>query len=126
QELFHEFGFRGFAERVRKTLATSGAKKNAAVLAIAGESGRTPSVSEGVTSETPAPSRSRFAGKSGSPSLFDVINEAPESDFAFGANAPADTWSYAGYKLIDTDAAFAAFLKELKKQKRITFDLETT
>src|SRR5207247_901161 len=31
-ELFHEFGFRGFAERVRKTLAASGAKKNAEVL----------------------------------------------------------------------------------------------
>ena len=35
-ELFHEFGFRGFAERVRKTLTTSGAKKNAEVLATAG------------------------------------------------------------------------------------------
>jgi DNA polymerase-1 len=28
-ELFHEFGFRSFAERVRRTLAGSGAKKNA-------------------------------------------------------------------------------------------------
>ena len=35
-ELFHEFGFRGFAERVRKTLAGSGAKKNAEALATAG------------------------------------------------------------------------------------------
>src|SRR5262245_9545408 len=35
-ELFHEFGFRGFAERVRKTLTNSGAKKNAEALAMAG------------------------------------------------------------------------------------------
>src|SRR5262249_41997278 len=35
-ELFHEFGFRGFAERVRSTLARSGAKKNAAALEAAG------------------------------------------------------------------------------------------
>ena len=35
-ELFHEFGFRGFAERVRSTMAKSGAKKNAAVLETAG------------------------------------------------------------------------------------------
>ena len=32
-ELFHEFGFRSFAERVRKTLTTSGAKKNEEALA---------------------------------------------------------------------------------------------
>jgi DNA polymerase I len=35
-ELFQEFGFRGFAERVRKTLAASGAKKNAEALEAAG------------------------------------------------------------------------------------------
>ena len=37
-ELFHEFGFRGFAERVRRTMTTSGAKKNAALLTTAGRS----------------------------------------------------------------------------------------
>jgi DNA polymerase-1 len=36
-ELFHEFGFRGFADRVRRTLTATGAKKNAEVLAVAGE-----------------------------------------------------------------------------------------
>ncbi len=35
-ELFHEFGFRSFADRVRKTLTNSGAKKNAEVLETAG------------------------------------------------------------------------------------------
>ena len=35
-EIFHEFGFRGFAERVRKTLTASGAKKNEEVLETAG------------------------------------------------------------------------------------------
>jgi DNA polymerase-1 len=39
---------------------------------------------------------------------------------------PDAKWNYDGYQLIDTGALFATFLKELKKQKRIVFDLETT
>src|SRR5262249_15345614 len=57
--------------------------------------------------------------------------------FPFGANAPgdaedggaaekaADRWE-ATYHLVDTEAKFAKFLKDLKKQRRIAFDLETT
>jgi len=37
----------------------------------------------------------------------------------------ADNWN-ATYTLIDTDAAFKTFLKELKQQKRFAIDLETT
>jgi DNA polymerase-1 len=141
-ELFHEFGFRGFAERVRKTLTNSGAKKNAAALATAGLApagcelverpaeaavGRTPSASGEVKTK---PSRSRSAKKPTGPSLFDQINEvdgesAPEPAAAV-APTPTDNWSYAGYQLVDTRAAFDKFLAKLHKQKRFAFDLETT
>jgi DNA polymerase-1 len=73
------------------------------------------------------------------PDLFSGANGAGE-DFPFGANAaPAtagtqgdlfadaapDNWK-AAYHLVDTKAKFAAFLKDLKKQKRFAVDLETT
>jgi DNA polymerase-1 len=124
-ELFHEFGFRGFAERVRKTLAASGAKKNAAALETAGivpaPASTAPPASSGPEPAAPAPkkvSRSR-SGKPTGPSLFDVLmEEAPE--------APADNWDFSGYELVDTPAAFEQFLASLQKQKSFVFDLETT
>jgi DNA polymerase-1 len=128
-ELFQEYGFRGFAERVRKTLTASGARKNAEVLEAAGlagadlGSGGRPAAG---TAVTPAASRPPLAKKRkpGAPSLFDTIME---DDAAEEPAAPAtDDWKYTGYKLIDTDKAFTAFLKDLKKQRRVTFDLETT
>jgi DNA polymerase-1 len=64
-----------------------------------------------------------------------------EELFPFGANAPpggdevkgadadgepaAEAWPHT-YHLVDTAAAFEAFLKQLGKQKRIAVDLETT
>jgi DNA polymerase-1 len=59
-----------------------------------------------------------------------------EEQFPFGANAPAGgkdgaageskpSWPHT-YHLVDTPAKFDAFFKELKKQKRIAFDTETT
>ncbi|MBX9581787.1 MAG: DNA polymerase I, partial [Gemmataceae bacterium] len=135
-ELFHEFGFRGFAERIRKTLTRSGAEKNAAVLAEAGlgSGGREPpdaNVSASGGRQPPVSGRKKQgADAPRSPGLFDAIYEntdaPPEADFAFGANAPASPGWQADYKLVDNPKAFAAFLKELKKQKRVTFDLETT
>lgn len=122
-ELFHEFGFRGFAERVRKTLTSSGAKKNAEVLSISGEPG---DASRRVP--VPPPGDSRRPAHA-APSLFDAIDEFADADFAVGTNAaaePTDGWSYAGYRLIDTEEAFAEFLASLKAQTRFTFDLETT
>ena len=79
-------------------------------------------------SAPPTRSRSGLGQKPATPSLFDAIyeTEAPPSDFAFGANAPTDPWSYDGYELVDTPAKFKKFLAALKKQKRVTFDLETT
>jgi DNA polymerase-1 len=136
-ELFHEFGFRGFAERVRKTLAESGAKKNAEVLEAAGVAaapsevaGRAPSVSEGAKASPPR-SRSGLAKKGTTgPTLFDQIMEEVPEEPAPGppaaAAAVADNWSYAGYGLVDTPERFAGFLAELKKQSRFVFDIETT
>jgi DNA polymerase-1 len=57
--------------------------------------------------------------------LFEEPSDQPDADFAFGANAPADTWQ-GNYQSIDTDTKFTSFLKDLKKQKRFAIDLETT
>ena len=43
-----------------------------------------------------------------------------------GPSSRTDTWSYAGYELVDTPERFDAFLADLQKQKRFVFDLETT
>jgi DNA polymerase-1 len=65
---------------------------------------------------------------------------AAEELFPFGANAPADAaapaeqpdatpsadnWQ-ASYHLVDTEAKFEKFYRQLRKQKRVAFDLETT
>jgi DNA polymerase-1 len=127
-ELFQEFGFRGFAERVRKTLTGSGAQKNSAVLAVAGETAvRAPSVSEGLpASEGVKSRRSKSAKKPTGPTLFDQIYETEPTDTPLAAMHADDGWSYAGYSLVDTPAAFMQFLAELNKQKAFVFDLETT
>ncbi len=95
--LFQEWGFRTFAEQVR---ASAGIKQPAAVAAGAVE----PPMVQGEL-------------------------------FPFGANAedetpqngqPAsDSWK-ADYQLVDTPKKFQAFERQLKKQKRIAIDLETT
>lgn len=129
-ELFQEFGFRGFAERVRGTLKASGSKKNAAVLELAGEAGRAGEKASPAR-EARQPARAAKApsrADSRSPGLFDMIYEEAETTDA-GAAAPPqnqpDAWK-SDYKLIDTPEAFATFLAELQKQPRFAFDLETT
>ena len=143
-ELFHEFGFRGFAERVRKTLAGSGAKKNAEALTTAG---LTPAAAEPVSNERGVPSESQPSevvaqkptkgkGKKAAAktaSLFDNLMEEPGAMEAVAplpastaAAIPTDSWSYDGYQTIDTPAKFEDFLKRLKKIPAFVFDLETT
>ncbi|HEY1189201.1 MAG TPA: DNA polymerase, partial [Gemmata sp.] len=140
-ELFHEFGFRGFAERVRKTLAGSGAKKNAEALAIAGLApapAADGAAGRGVPGAQPAPAK-KTKGKSKKPTgpgLFDLLMEEPGAAPAADGNAPAvepeaapapsDGWSYAGYEAIATPERFEWFLSELTKQQAFVFDLETT
>ena len=120
-ELFAEFGFRGFANKVRSTLAKSGGQRNADLLTEAGLAADAP--------PRPDPKRA---------SLFDSLDDAPAElsavpefsradgtlDFNFGANV-TDEWA-ANYKLVDTEKAFQSLLKKLKAQPRIVFDLETT
>jgi DNA polymerase I len=144
-ELFHEFGFRGFAERVRKTLASSGAKKNAEALATAGLSAEPLAASRDVPSEPATPSREAASGsgikkgkgKKAAPKtagLFDELMEEPGLMAALAptpapapveAAIPTDTWSYDGYETVDTEVDFDRFLANLKKQKAFVFDLET-
>ena len=125
-ELFQEFGFRGFAERVRATLKASGAKRNAAALAAAGEA-PAPGTTTAVTPGNPPP-RSRKAGaKKSTASLFEDIAAIDAPAPAVALPPPADDgWKYDGYELIDTPERFDTLLAELKAQPRFTFDLETT
>lgn len=120
-ELFHEFGFRGFAERVRKTMTAGGAARNAAILADAGlapSTAVTPAAEVKVAAKAGRPK----AAKPGGPSLFDAIdNDGP----VVPPPPPADSWT-GDYTLIDTPDKFATFLADLKKQPRFVFDLETT
>ncbi len=117
QALFQEYGFRGFANKVRNTHVGSGASRDAGMAA------------------DPAPTAVTAAKpKPGKPSLFDVIDGDAEftpaagadADFAFGALAGPDTWGPLDYQTVDTPAKFQTFLAALKKQERFTFDLETT
>jgi len=128
-ELFHEFGFRGFAERVRKTLAKSGAVRNAEALEAAGlapaASGRTPDASPGVATSSVRPAKAKKAAKGGF-NLLSVIGESNDEEEADEPAGPPDDWKYDGYELVDTPEKFAAFLADLRKQKRFVFDLETT
>ena len=135
-ELFHEFGFRGFAERVRKTLAAGGAKKNAAALETAGLASPPPNAPEtrradaSETRRADAPRSEDFHKKRPSePSLFDDIYETeaetPGTDFSFGANAEEPEWT-CDYTLIDTPAAFEVFFQNLRRQKRFAFVTSAT
>ena len=115
-ELFGQFGFRTFAQRVRTTLAGEGAKKNDVILATAGEMpvGK-------VTTRTP-PKRN----------LFDQI-DAADDPFTHGTGnespapppKPADDWK-SDYRLVDNTKAFDDFFTRFKNQKRFAIDLETT
>ncbi|MCE9563689.1 MAG: DNA polymerase I [Planctomycetes bacterium] len=127
-ELFHEFGFRSFAERVRKTLTKSGEAKNAVALEAAGlapaseVSGR----AGGISPPSPSKPKPKTRGKAPTgPSLFDVLMEETPAEAAVPA-APPDNWDFTGYTLVDTAEKFEQFLTLLKAHKAFVFDLETT
>ena len=116
-ELFGQFGFRTFANRVKSTLANEGAKKNTELLSSMGEAP--------VCKSSPRP-----AGK---PSLFDQI-DAADDPFTHGTGMefsappppkPVEDWK-SDYRLVDNEKAFERFVKQLEKQKRFALDLETT
>ena len=134
-ELFAEFGFRGFANKVRHSLAGSGAKLNADMLAAMGDASDEPGGSSPRTAAVAKDRGGKPRGSSGSSySLFDAIdadgepaaNAASADDFAFGALAAPDPWGETKYELVDTPAKLDAFLATLKQQPRFAFDLETT
>jgi DNA polymerase-1 len=103
-ELMQSFGFRRYSETVRNKLKAEGAKRNIDLLALINDGDR------------------RAKKQSSSYNLFAEVDEAEgNTDFPFGAN---DDWK-ANYHLVDTATGYAAFLKELRKQKRFAIDLET-
>ncbi|MCZ2341454.1 MAG: DNA polymerase I [Bacteroidales bacterium] len=127
-ELFQEFDFRSFANRVRGTLAKSGRQKNDTLLTLIGSTSTTPAVAPHTAVSIPTP-RSNSAKQSSERNLFsDAETDADSSDtedFAFGANVPANAW-VTDYQLIDDEPKFSIFLAQLRCQKRFSFDLETT
>ena len=127
-ELFHEFGFRGFAERVRKTLAASGAKKNAEVLAAAGvTSGRTPTVRRGgrrcTASLTVGARRHEETGEPRASSTRSTASEEA-SDPHRAARRRLEVRRLRTRR--HARSVRRASSTKLKKQKRFVFDLETT
>jgi DNA polymerase-1 len=76
-ELFHEFGFRGYAERVRKTLTSEGARKNTTALETAGI---TPSLfAEPSSPSTPRRTQKPASARSGTIDLLSIIGESNDA-----------------------------------------------
>jgi DNA polymerase I len=115
-ELFQEFDFRGYANRVRRTLASSGAAKNAEALAVAGLAPAP--VAEEKEIKKPRP---------GERGLFDALDDDNPFDSPAPAKAPKikSDWKTTAH-LVNTPELFADFLKTLQQQKRFAIDLETT
>ena len=111
-ELFQNFGFRGFANRVRATLTKAGAARNAELVAAPAPTAVAPD----------EPSKMRKP-RPGQPSLFDLIdNNGVTSEVV----AVIDDGWVGNYRLVDTPEAYAGFLAELRRQNRFAIDLETT
>jgi DNA polymerase-1 len=123
-ELLQEFGFRSFAERVRRTLTTSGVKRNSALLETAGIKNTLFSNAEGVPTAKPLP---RFQPlKAGTIDLLSFIGEEKDGSDAATMKPSGPEWSYAGYELVNSADGLQRFLENLKQQSRFVFDLETT
>jgi DNA polymerase-1 len=104
--LFKEWGFRTFADQVRANSSVQSTEYSVS------------------SAESVASQGELF------PFGANVTGESEESDAARGsaeasAKPQVDGWR-ATYHLVDTDAKFAEFLMQLKKQKRFAVDLETT
>jgi DNA polymerase-1 len=99
-ELFREWGFRSFADQVRQATSAS-------------------------SSAAPAQETSPSPTDAVQGDLFAVANNGspPKNDEVESAK---DTRWHAKYQLVDTPKQFESFLREMKKQKRFAFDLETT
>jgi DNA polymerase-1 len=103
--LFAELGLRRFAEQV-KMLARTGS---------------------GLPNFAPANGKSSAGGVFASTQPREQLPRDQEIEFEFGANAsqPEAVWEKS-YTLIDTNEAFAGFMVQLAKCKRLAIDLETT
>jgi DNA polymerase I len=101
-DLCRELGFRGFAEEVRETA------KSTAV------------VQHGLFDDEPFP----FGANA--PAAQPAAPEAPAVAPSHETAPTADVPWFQEYHLVDTAEKFEEFFRQLTKQKRIAFDLETT
>src|SRR5262249_20838790 len=106
--LFQEWGFRGFAEQVRKLAMEEGIS----LVPEKKPTGKPPS-SASVQNEL-----FLFAAEA---------NSELEDSSSISRNGQGATDGWQGvYHLVDTEEKLQDFLKEFRKQKRFAFDLETT
>ncbi len=115
-ELFQEYGFRGFANRVRSTLTKSGTARNAELV------GASAPPATAVAGDEPSKMRKPRPGQ---PSLFDLIDGNGEFT-APAEEAPVDDGWLGDYRLVDTPETFRNFFGRLRTQSRFAIDLETT
>lgn len=115
-ELFQQFDFKGYANKVRTTLTHSGQAKNAEILESIGEAKPTkaPRAKKEPVAKGKAPSGA---------SLFDQIDA--DSPVPPVPEKEPDNWK-SDYRLIATEADFQDFLAKVRQQKRFALDLETT
>jgi DNA polymerase-1 len=108
-ELFKEWRFRTFADQVRANTSAPIAEYSV------------PSA----PSENGAGQGELFPFGANTAADGEALDEPATQDAAAGSSSPGGAWK-ATYHLVDTPERFTAFLKQLKKQKRFTIDLETT
>ena len=127
-ELFHEFGFRSFADRVRKTLTNSGATEERRDVLRRPASLASEDVSHRSASETaPAATSERKTRGADAPArraCSTTINEDDSPTPHEGrrcATAPVanDNWSYEGYELIDTAEKFETLPREAQEAEAV-------
>lgn len=125
-DLFHELGFRTFAERVRKMAAAQLAAapppspRKAAAAAPLFEAEASAAPTPPAAASVAAPARTRRRSPSGAAHQAELF-----SDDETPPPLPGDTWSYEGYQLVQTPQQLRRFMQRLHRQKRIALDLET-
>ena len=113
--LFKEWGFRGFADQVRREAASSSTQGTVASLRMPEENSAAQEVVSKSNAATNAP-KDLFS---------DLEDAAQESPNPAATNVQSNSADH-DYQLVDTPEKFDAFYEKLAMQNRFAIDLETT
>ena len=120
-ELFQEFGFRGFADRVRKTLTNE--RREEERRGARNESGAGSAVAAAERAaragETKPTARPRATPKKAGPQPVRPDRRRRREAPPARRTQPPDDWKYDGYELVDTPKAFDAFLEEAEEAEAV-------